>query len=51
MSLTCHNCPDVVRALNLMAALNPKIRHTTIEGSMFQAEVESRQIMACPACS
>ena len=24
MSLTCHNCPDVVQALNLMAVLNPK---------------------------
>ena len=48
MSLTCHNCPDVVQAINLMAALNPKIRHTTIEGSMFQAEVESRQIMGVP---
>ncbi|MFM2346444.1 MAG: alkyl hydroperoxide reductase subunit [Pseudomonadota bacterium] len=48
MSLTCHNCPDVVQAINLMAALNPKIRHTTVEGSMFQAEVESRQIMGVP---
>jgi len=48
MSLTCHNCPDVVQAINLIAALNPKIRHTTIEGSMFQAEVESRQIMGVP---
>ena len=48
MSLTCHNCPDVVQAINLMAALNPKIRHTTIEGSMFQTEVESRQIMGVP---
>ena len=26
MSLTCHNCPDVVQALNLMAVLNPRIR-------------------------
>jgi NADH-dependent peroxiredoxin subunit F len=48
MSLTCHNCPDVVQAFNLMAALNPKIRHTAIEGSMFQAEVEARQIMGVP---
>ena len=28
MSLSCHNCPDVVQALNLMAMLNPKIRTT-----------------------
>ena len=48
MSLTCHNCPDVVQALNLMAVLNPRIRHTAIDGGLFQAEVEQRQIMAVP---
>jgi alkyl hydroperoxide reductase subunit F len=48
MSLTCHNCPDVVQALNLMAVLNPRIRHTAIDGGLFQAEVEERQIMAVP---
>lgn len=49
MSLTCHNCPDVVQALNLMAVLNPRIRHVAIDGALFQAEVEERQIMAVPA--
>jgi alkyl hydroperoxide reductase subunit F len=48
MSLTCHNCPDVVQAFNLLAALNPKIRHTAVEGSMFQAEIDARQIMGVP---
>jgi NADH-dependent peroxiredoxin subunit F len=48
MSLTCHNCPDVVQALNLMAVLNPRIRHTAIDGGLFQAEVEERQILAVP---
>jgi NADH-dependent peroxiredoxin subunit F len=48
MSLTCHNCPDVVQALNLMAVLNPKIRHTAIDGGLFQQEVEERQILAVP---
>ncbi|MGA0611723.1 alkyl hydroperoxide reductase subunit F [Caldimonas sp. KR1-144] len=48
MSLTCHNCPDVVQALNLMAVLNPKIRHVAIDGGLFQQEVEQRQIMAVP---
>lgn len=48
MSLTCHNCPDVVQALNLMAVLNPRIRHVAIDGALFQAEVEERQIMAVP---
>ncbi len=48
MSLTCHNCPDVVQALNLMAVLNPRIRHVAIDGGLFQPEVETRQIMAVP---
>ena len=48
MSLTCHNCPDVVQALNLMAVLNPRIRHVAIDGGLFQAEVDARQIMAVP---
>ena len=48
MSLTCHNCPDVVQAFNLMAVLNPRIKHTAIDGGLFRAEVEERQIMAVP---
>ncbi|CAA7626337.1 alkyl hydroperoxide reductase subunit F [Magnetospirillum sp. UT-4] len=48
-SLSCQNCPDVVQALNLMAALNPKIRHVAIDGALFQDEVEARQVMAVPA--
>ncbi len=49
MSLTCHNCPDVVQALNLMAVLNPRIRHVAIDGGLFQTEVEQLQIMAVPS--
>jgi alkyl hydroperoxide reductase subunit F len=49
MSLTCHNCPDVVQALNLMAVLNPRVRHVAIDGGLFRDEVEERQIMAVPA--
>ena len=48
-SLTCQNCPDVVQALNLMSVLNPKIRHTAIDGALFQAEVDARQVMAVPS--
>jgi alkyl hydroperoxide reductase subunit F len=36
MSLTCHNCPDVVQALSLMAIFNPKIKTVVIEGGAFQ---------------
>jgi len=48
-SLSCQNCPDVVQALNLMGALNPRIKHVAIDGAAFQDEVEARQIMAVPA--
>ena len=48
ISLSCHNCPEVVQALNLMAVINPNIRHTMIDGALFQGEVEQRQIMAVP---
>ena len=47
-SLTCQNCPDVVQALNLMAALNPRITHVAIDGGLFPEEVEARKIMAVP---
>jgi NADH-dependent peroxiredoxin subunit F len=48
MSLSCHNCPDVVQALNLLAVLNPRIEHVTLDGALFQAEVERRDVMAVP---
>jgi len=47
-SLSCQNCPDVVQALNLMAVLNPNIRHVAIDGALFQDEVEAREIMSVP---
>ncbi|MBA2723690.1 MAG: FAD-dependent oxidoreductase, partial [Methylibium sp.] len=49
MSLSCHNCPDVVQALNLMAVVNPKVRVTIIDGALFQDEVNARQVMAVPS--
>ena len=48
-SLSCHNCPDVVQALTLMALENPRITATLIEGGTFQDEVEAREVMAVPA--
>ena len=48
MSLTCHNCPDVVQALNLLAVLNPRIQSVVIDGGLFRDEVESRQVLAVP---
>lgn len=48
ISLTCHNCPDVVQALNLMSILNPGISHTMIDGAAFKEEVDAKEIMAVP---
>ena len=48
ISLSCHNCPDVVQALNLMAVLNPNVTSTMTDGAMFQDRVNERQIMAVP---
>ncbi|WP_215782424.1 alkyl hydroperoxide reductase subunit F [Paludibacterium sp. B53371] len=49
ISLSCHNCPDVVQALNLMALTNPAISSVMIDGALFQQEVEQRQIMGVPS--
>jgi len=48
-SLSCQNCPDVVQALNLMSVVNPRIRHTAIDGGSFKQEVEDRKVMAVPS--
>jgi alkyl hydroperoxide reductase subunit F len=48
MSLTCHNCPDVVQALNLLAVLNPRVKSVVIDGGLYQEEVERRQVLAVP---
>jgi len=48
ISLSCHNCPDVVQALNVMSVLNPNISHTMIDGAAFKEEVESKDILAVP---
>jgi len=48
ISLSCQNCPEVVQSLNLMAILNPNIRHTMVDGALFQDEVEAMKIMAVP---
>ncbi|WNS75429.1 alkyl hydroperoxide reductase subunit F [Bacillus sp. DTU_2020_1000418_1_SI_GHA_SEK_038] len=48
ISLSCHNCPDVVQALNVMSVLNPNISHTMIDGAAYKEEVESKDILAVP---
>src|SRR5690554_4170793 len=48
VSLSCHNCPDVVQAMNLMAVLNPNITSVMLDGALFQGEVDKRKVMAVP---
>jgi NADH-dependent peroxiredoxin subunit F len=48
-SLSCQNCPDVIQAINIMAALNPNVSHVAIDGALFREEVERRKVMAVPA--
>ncbi|MDF2557553.1 MAG: dehydrogenase [Bacillales bacterium] len=48
ISLSCHNCPDIVQALNLMSILNPNISHTMIDGATFKEEVEGKNILTVP---
>ncbi|OUM94751.1 MAG: alkyl hydroperoxide reductase subunit F [Thermobacillus sp. ZCTH02-B1] len=49
VSLSCHNCPEVVQALNIMSVLNPNISHTMIDGAAYKEEVERKEIMAVPS--
>lgn len=48
MSLSCHNCPDVVQAATMMAVFNPKVKTTIIDGGLNQKEVEDKGILAVP---
>lgn len=48
VSLSCHNCPVVVQALNVMSVLNPNISHTMIDGAVFKEEAESKDVMGVP---
>lgn len=48
MSLSCINCPTVVQALNSISILNPRIKHTAVEGGAYQDEVTAKNILAVP---
>lgn len=49
VSLTCTNCPDVVQALNSIATFHPEVRHTMVDGAIYQEEVEALKIQGVPA--
>lgn len=48
VSLSCHNCPDVVQAFNTIAFLNHNISHTVIDGALFQEEVKQKNVLSVP---
>ncbi|MGL5406032.1 MAG: alkyl hydroperoxide reductase subunit F [Propionibacteriaceae bacterium] len=48
MSLTCINCPEVVQSFNMMSVINPRIKHTAVEGGAFQSEIDDHNILAVP---
>lgn len=49
VSLSCHNCPEVVQALNQFAILNDDISNEMIDGALFQEQVEANNIQGVPA--
>lgn len=49
ISLSCHNCPDVVQTLNQFALLNPAISSEMIDGGLFQEQIEAKNIQGVPA--
>jgi alkyl hydroperoxide reductase subunit F len=48
VSLSCHNCPDVVQALNQFAILNDNIRVETIDGGLYPQLIADRNIQGVP---
>lgn len=49
VSLSCHNCPEVVQALNQFALLNDNITNEMIDGGVFPELVAQKNIQGVPA--
>ncbi len=49
ISLSCHNCPDVVQVLNQFALLNPLIKTEMIDGGLYPKLIEDRSIQGVPS--
>jgi alkyl hydroperoxide reductase subunit F len=49
ISLSCHNCPEVVQGLNQFALLNDNIRSEMIDGGLFQNVINDRDIQGVPS--
>jgi len=48
-SPSCHNCPDVVQALNLVATVNPNISHVAINTAVHPDVVAARSVLSVPS--
>lgn len=49
VSLSCHNCPDVVQALNQFALLNPYIETEMVDGGLFKERIEKNNVQGVPS--
>lgn len=49
ISLSCHNCPDVVQALNQFALLNDNISSEMIDGGLYPQLIQERDIQGVPS--
>nr|MCS5594568.1 FAD-dependent oxidoreductase [Porticoccaceae bacterium] len=49
ISLSCHNCPDVVQALNQFALLNDSISSEMIDGGLYPDLIKQRDIQGVPS--
>lgn len=49
VSLSCHNCPDVVQSLNQFALLNDNITTEMIDGGLYPELIEQRNIQGVPS--
>lgn len=49
ISLSCHNCPDVVQSLNQFTLLNENISSEMIDGGLFKALIDKRNIQGVPS--
>lgn len=49
IGLSCHNCPDVVQALNQFALLNPNISTEMIDGGLYPELIKERDIQGVPS--
>ena len=46
---SCRSCGETLHALGVVSVLNPKLRHTAINGAAFRDEAALRRIVGVPA--